>query len=142
MIYYKKIKSYHEITLDYNYFKNYITQEKEKENSAKIYYYIKFSNSKNLLENIKECQYSIIERSSEKKDELLIPGETRTSVLPLGKKQYFIIEEVKKRQSGSINVFFKNGYGNVYVRILIMIISANLYIPGKLSLYQKRYMID
>ena len=117
MIYYKKIKSYHEITLDYNYFKNYITQEKEKENSAKIYYYIKFSNSKNLLENIKECQYSIIERSSEKKDELLIPGETRTSVLPLGKKQYFIIEEVKKRQSGSINVFFKNGYGNVYVRI-------------------------
>ena len=36
MIYYKKIKSYHEITLDYNYFKNYLSQEKDKENSVKF----------------------------------------------------------------------------------------------------------
>ena len=113
MIYYKKIKSYHEIILDSNYFKKYLPEE----NSAKIYYYIKKSKYLTNIEENKECQYSIIEKSSEKRDEILIPGETRTSVLPFGKKQYFVIEEVKKRNSGSINVFFKNGFGNVYVRI-------------------------
>ena len=115
LFYYKKIKSYYEITLDSHYFNKYISEE---ENSAKIYYYIKKSKSYPSAEGTRECQYSIIEKSSsEKKEEILIPGETRTSVLPFGKKQYFIIEEVQKRKSGSINVFFKNGYGNVYVRI-------------------------
>ena len=113
LIYYKNIKSYYEITLDTNYFNKYIQEQ----NSAEIYYYIKCSNSYSEIQEFKESQYSIIEKSSEKKDEILIPGETRTSVLPFGKKQYFIIEEVQKRKSGSINIFFKNGYGNIYARI-------------------------
>ena len=113
LIYYKNIKSYYEISLDSNYFNKHIPKEK----SAKIYYYIKNSKYNSKIEDFKECQYSIIEKSSEKKEEILIPGQTRTSVLPFGKKQYFIIEEVQKRKGGTINVFFKNGYGNVYVRI-------------------------
>ena len=113
LIYYKNIKSYYGISLDSNYFNKYIPNEK----SAKIYYYIKNSKYNFQIEDFKECQYSIIEKSSEKKEEILIPGETRTSVLPCGKRQYFIIEEIKKRKSGTINIFFKNGYGNIYVRI-------------------------
>ena len=60
---------------------------------------------------------TLIEKSSPKKEEILIPGEIRNSVLPLGKKQFFIIEEVQKRNFGTINIFFKNGYGNIYARI-------------------------
>ena len=108
LIYYKNIKLYYEMNLDINYFNKYVLEE---DKSAKIYFYIKNS------EINTESQYSIIEKSSEKKEEILIPGETRTSNLPLGKKQYYIIEEVQKRQNGAINVFFKNGYGNIYIRI-------------------------
>ena len=115
MNYYKNIKSSYEITLNSEYFKNYLTNKEE--NIAKIFFYIKRSKSYISLNSFNECQYTIIEKSSDKKEEILIPGETRSSILPLGKSQHFIVEEVKKRKSGNINVFFKNGYGNVYVRI-------------------------
>ena len=113
MHYYKNIKSFNEISLSSNYFKTYLP----KEENAKIFFYIKRSEVfiNNNIYN--ECQYTIVERSSEKKEEMLIPGETRTSIIPLGKRKHFVIEEVKRRKYGNINVFFKNGYGNVYVRI-------------------------
>ena len=134
LIYYKNIKSYYEFTLDNNYFKKYISssltssdeENNEEKNSAKIFFYIK--NSELNIQSHKESQYSIIEKSSEKKEELLIPGETRTSNIPLGKKQFFIIEEVQKRKNGVINIFFKNGYGNIYVRI-----------PKKPEIYNKNF---
>lgn len=63
LIYYKNIKSYYGISLDSNYFNKYIPNEK----SAKIYYYIKNSKYNFQIEDFKECQYSIIEKSSEKK---------------------------------------------------------------------------
>ena len=113
MYYYKNIKSYHEISLNRNYFLKYLPNEE----NAQIFFYIKRSKSYISYDNFKESQYTIIEKSSEQKEELLVPGETRTSVIPLGKSQHFIIEEVKKRNSGCINVFFKNGYGNVYACI-------------------------
>ena len=112
--YYKNIKTYYELYLSSNYFKNYLPQE---EKIAKIYFYIKRSKSYISIDSFKESQYTIIQKSSYNKEELLIPGETRTSVIPLGKRQHFIIEELTKRKSGNINVFFKNGYGNIYVRI-------------------------
>ena len=112
--YYKNIKTYYELYLSSNYFKKYLPEE---EKVAKIYFYIKRSNSYISIDSFKESQYTIIQKSSYNKEEVLIPGETRTSVIPLGKRQHFIIEELTKRKSGNINVFFKNGYGNVYVRI-------------------------
>ena len=114
MIYYKNIKSSLDISLNSEYFNKYIS---EGENIVKIYLYIRRSTSYISIDSFKECQYTIIQKSSEKKEELLIPGETRTSTIPLGKESHFIIEEVTKRKNGNINVFFKNGYGNVYVKI-------------------------
>jgi hypothetical protein len=113
MIYYKNIKTYYEINLNSFYFLNYLPNEE----NAKIFYYIRRSKSYISIDSFKEAQYTIIQKSSDKKEELLIPGETRTSVIPVGKRQHFIIEEIQKRKSGNINVFFKNGYGNVYARI-------------------------
>ena len=114
MNYYKNIKTYYEISLKSNYFKQNL-QENEK--IAKIFFYIRRSKSYISIDSFKECQYSIVEKSSFLKEEILVPGETRTSVIPLGKSQHFIIEELTKRKNSNINVFFKNGYGNVYVRI-------------------------
>ena len=117
-IYYKNIKQYQEIELDYNYFNKFIPNKiKEKLNFIEIYYFIKKSKITSKINIFKESQYSLIEKSSPKKEEILIPGEIRNSVLPLGKKQFFIIEEVQKRNFGIINIFFKNGYGNIYARI-------------------------
>ena len=115
LIYYKNVKQYKEIELDFNYFNNYKSKNKEK--ICEVYYYIKMSKVTSKMDIFKESQYSLIEKSSEKKEEILIPGEIRTSVLPLGKKQFFIIEEVQKRKYGTVNIFFKNGYGNIYARI-------------------------
>ena len=122
LYYYKNIKSYYEIFLKKNYFKKNIINNSEQiddneDKIAKIFFYIKISKNYMNIYNFKECQYTIIEKSSDKKEEILVPGETRTSSIPLGKRQHFIIEEIQKRKNGNINVFFKNGYGNVYVRI-------------------------
>ena len=113
MHYYKNIKTYYEISLNPDYFKKYLPNEE----NAKIFFYIKRSESYIDNDIHKECQYTIVEKSSEKKEEILVPGETHTSIIPIGKRQHFIIEEIKRRKYGNINVFFKNGYGNVYVRI-------------------------
>ena len=112
--YYKNIKSFCELNLNSNYFKTYLPKE---EKIAKIYFYIKRSKSYISIDSFKESQYTIVQKSSFNKEEILVPGETRTSVIPLGKRQHFIIEELTRRNNSNINVFFKNGYGNVYVRI-------------------------
>ena len=113
MIYYKNIKNNYDINLNSFYFLDNLPGAE----NANIYYYIRRSKSYISIDSFKESQYTIILKSSEKKEELLVPGETRTVVIPVGKRQHFIIEEIQKRKSGSINVFFKNGYGNIYARI-------------------------
>ena len=114
MKYYKNIKSYYEVSLNSNYFKQNL---KENEKIAKIYFYIKRSKSYISIGSFKECQYSIVEKSSYIKEEILVPWGTRTSVIPLGKSQNFNIEELAKRKFGNINVFFKKGHRNVYIII-------------------------
>ena len=83
--------------------------------NAHIYYYIRRSES--MVSEGKTCQYILIEKSSETKGEILQPGVIKTGTLKVGNKAYFIIEEIKKRKNAYINVNFKKGRGNLYLRI-------------------------
>ena len=83
--------------------------------TAHIYYYIRRSNS--MVSHNKICQYTLAEKTTETKGQLLQPGLVHNGNLKVGKKAYFIIEEIEKRKSAYINVIFKKGSGNVYLRI-------------------------
>ena len=84
-------------------------------NNINIYYYIKRSES--MIVEKKIVQYVILERTSETKAQYLMPGVISSGHLNIGKKINFIIEEVEKRKSPFITVYFKQGFGNVYVKI-------------------------
>ena len=80
-----------------------------------IYYYIRRSNS--MISHNKICQYALVEKTTETRGQLLQPGLVHNGNLKVGRKAYFIIEEIEKRKSAYINVIFKRGSGNVYLRI-------------------------
>ena len=84
-------------------------------NNINIYYYIRRSES--MIKDKKVCQYVLLERTSETKAQYLMPGIVSTGELKIGSKAHFIIEEVEKRKSAYINVNFKGGFGNAYIRI-------------------------
>ena len=114
MIYKKGInQKFDSILIDKDYLQKY---KKEGEYGIKLYFYIRRSNT-SVNDNI-DCKYSITEKSSKKKGELLQPGLVKNSKLIKGKKHFYIIEEVKKRKGGGvIKVNFDGGSGNLYVKI-------------------------
>ena len=82
---------------------------------AHIYYYIRRSSS--MVSQNAICQYVLVEKTTETKGQLLQPGLVHYGTLKVGNKAYFIIEEITKRKSAYINVIFKKGSGNLYLRI-------------------------
>ena len=82
---------------------------------AHVYYYIRRSGS--MVSQNTICQYVLVEKTTETRGQLLQPGLVHYGTLKVGKKAYFIIEEIEKRKSASINVIFKKGSGNLYLRI-------------------------
>ena len=97
--------------------KDYLQKHKNVDNDGiKIYFYIR--RSRTSVEDDIECKYSITQKSSKKKGEILQPGLVKNSKILKGQKHFYIIEEVKKRKGGSvIKVNFDGGSGNVYVKI-------------------------
>ena len=80
-----------------------------------IYYYIRRSES--MERENKVCQYGVLEKTSETKGQILQPGVVTSGKLQVGNKAYFIVEEIEKRKWAIINVIFKKGTGNLYLRI-------------------------
>ena len=115
----------------------YLKQYKNLDNNGiKIYFYIR--RSKSAVEDDIECKYSITQKSSNTKGELLQPGLIKSSKLQKGKKHYYIIEEVKKRKGGGvIKVNFDGGSGNVFVKIPNSPETKNIRFP---SLAEYDYM--
>ena len=111
MLFAKNINSLKIIQLNNQYFSKYIPNNETKK--IYIYYYIKRSN----INNNNFVQYNLIVKTSSSTKEILQPGIARTSSVEKYKKQHYIIEEIQKRKIGSINLFFKEGYANLYVRI-------------------------
>jgi hypothetical protein len=109
--------------------KKYLKENKNLGNDGiKLYFYIRRSRTSE--EDDIECKYSIIQKSSEKKGELLQPGLVKNSKLLKGKKHYYIIEEVKKRKGGGvIKVNFDGGSGNVFVKIPEVPETKNIRFP-------------
>ena len=109
--------------------KDYLQQNKNEENSIKIYFYIR--RSKTAINNNQECKYTITQKSSNLKGVLLQPGLIKTSKILKGQKHFYIIEEVKKRKTGGvINISFRGGSGNIYVKIPKVPESKNIRFPS------------
>ena len=93
--------------------KNFINRESI--GGIYIYYYIRRSES--MINENKVCQYLVSELTSETKGQILMPGTVSSGKIQVGNKAYFIIEEIEKRKWAYINVIFKKGTGNLYLRI-------------------------
>ena len=112
------INSLSNIEIDHNFiFGNKEDNSENQDNidGAYLYYYILRSDS--MVKEDKECQYIVIEKTSETKGQILQPGMVFWGGIEVGKKEYFIVEEIEKRKWAFINVIFKKGTGNVYLRI-------------------------
>ena len=107
------IKSHTIINIDNNYIFNYAN--KNNLTNVHIYYYIR--RSKNSILFNKLCQYLLVLKTSENQAQILQPGIIQTSRLKEGQKNYYIIEEIKKRNGAVISALFKKGSGNLFVRI-------------------------
>ena len=94
---------------------NFINDNKNNQNGKYIYYYIRRSES--MVKENKVCQYILLEKTSETKGQILQPGVVLSGKLDVGQKAYFIVEEIEKRKWAFINVIFKKGSGNLYLRI-------------------------
>ena len=110
------INSLSSIQIDREFiFNNLQNENEENADGAYVYYYIRRSDSMEKEDNV--CQYLVIEKTSETKGQILQPGVVTMGQLEVGEKEYFIIEEIEKRKWAFINVIFKKGTGNVYLRI-------------------------
>jgi len=107
----------------------YLQQNKQEDNSIKIYFYIR--RSKTAINDNQECKYTIIQKSSNSRGVLLQPGLVKNSKIVKGQKHFYIIEEVKKRKTGGvINVNFNGGSGNIYVKVPKVPESKNIRFPS------------
>ena len=110
------IKTYSVLSLSSDYIRNNSNyRQATYSRNVHIYYYIRRSES--MVSEGKTCQYVLVEKTSETKGELLQPGVIKTGTIKVGDKAFFIIEEIKKRKNAYINVNFKKGRGNLYLRI-------------------------
>ena len=94
---------------------SFINENRYNPSGIYIYYYIRRSES--MIKDNKVCQYVILEKTSETKGQILQPGVVTSGILEVGNKAYFIVEEIEKRKWAFINVNFKKGTGNLYLRI-------------------------
>ena len=127
MIYKTGIKEkFESIVIDTEYLRKFKNKENE---GIKIYFYIR--KSMNAMLDDTNCKYTITQKSSQIKGELLQPGLVKNSKIYKGKKHYYIIEEVKKRKGGGvIKVNFDGGSGNIYVKIPKVPESKNIRFPS------------
>ena len=109
--------------------KEYLQKNKNDDNSIKIYFYIR--RSKTSINDNQECKYTITQKSSITKGILLQPGLIKNSKILKGQKHFYIIEEVKKRKSGGvININFRGGSGNIYVKVPKVPENKNIRFPS------------
>ena len=120
---YKKIRyqlnvnSLSSIEVDREFMLSNLQNENERENIDGVYVYYYISRSDAMEKEGKVCQYVVIEKTSETKGQILQPGVVTMGELQVGEREYFIVEEIEKRKWAFINVIFKKGTGNVYLRI-------------------------
>ena len=108
------IKSHAILNFDLNFIKDHSLKNRYYR-GANVFYYVRRSKMSTLHNRI--CQYLLLEKTSEEQAQILQPGVVFTSKIKEGRHEHFIIEEIKKRDGATINVIFKKGTGNVYVRI-------------------------
>ena len=109
------LQSYSVLKLSSDYINDNTNGMNSRFPNTHIYYYIRRSQS--MVSQRKICQYVLTEKAMEKKGEILQPGVITTGIIRVGNKAYYIIEEIQRRKGAYINVIFKKGSGNLYLRI-------------------------
>ena len=99
----------------------------------KLNLYIYIFQSRLSLKFERDSQYIITAKTSFYKGNFLISGHVYKNKLSPGAEEYFIIEEVKHRESLTITVRFKEGTGEIYAKIIdnnSQLKLKNLYFPN------------
>ena len=125
------VNNYAFIELDSLYFHNYCAKNNNMNNNninnnnnfynpqlttpCQLFIYIVQSKSSRKYQT--DSQYIISAKSSIKTGKILLSGQIISGEILPNKTEHFIIEEVKRRKGSSINVKFKEGFGDLYVRI-------------------------
>ena len=114
IIYQLNVNTYSSIVIE----KSFMDSNKKKDDdfpNILVYYYIRRTEA--MKKDNKICQFMVIEQLNENVGQVLLPGTVQTGELEVGTNAHFIIEEIEKRRWAYINVIFKKGSGNVYLRI-------------------------
>ena len=112
------VSNYASIELFRGYFEQYcirreITEVDDK--TCSLYIYV--VQSKSSRKYHRDSQYIINTKSSINAGTILLSGQVYNAKSKSNATDHYIIEEVKHRKGTSISVKFKNGGGNIYVRI-------------------------
>ena len=102
------------------YYKNYLNENTNKNNitSNKCDLYIYIIQSRLSLKFERDSQYIITGKTSFQKANFLLSGNVYKNKMKPNTKEYFIIEEVKHRESLTITVRFTQGTGDFYVKVI------------------------
>ena len=110
---YKDINNYASIILEKNFYKK---MNSELNDRCDLFFYI-VQNPLTRKFN-KDSQYIITIKNILNKASILLSGHVYKNKLKSNKEEYFIIEEVKHRQSLTISAKFNHGNGNIYAKII------------------------
>ena len=131
------IDNYASIELDQGYFqRNCIKSPNINLLDKTCYLYIYIIQSRLSKKYHRDSQYIISAKSSLNIGTVLLSGQVYNIKAKESKVDHYIIEEVKHRKGITINVFFKKGGGNIFVRI------PNLYETGNNITYPDENNFD
>ena len=113
----KGISDYASIILDKNYFYKYnINNGIINTNRLDIFIYI--LQSPFSIKFNRDSQYIITTKNSYNKASILLSGHVYKNKLKVNTEEYFIIEEVKHRDSLTLTAKFDHGGGDIYVKLI------------------------
>ena len=115
---YQGINDYASIILDKFFFMKLFSDTNSIINSNKLYIFIYVIQNPLSIKFNKDSQYMITLKHSLNKASILLSGHIYKNKLQINTEEYFIIEEVKHRESLTISAKFAHGSGEIYAKII------------------------
>ena len=115
---YKSISDYATIILDKNFFMNMNSNSDPIINVNKCDMFIYIMQNPLSIKFNKDSQYIITLKNSLNKASILLSGHIYKNKLRVNTEEYFIIEEIKHRESLTISAKFSHGSGDIYAKVI------------------------
>ena len=115
---YQAIGDYASIILDKSFFEKMNSDTNGIINNNKCDLFIYISQNPLSLKFNKDSQYFLTMKNSLNKASILLSGHVYKNKLKANTEEYFIIEEVKHRESLTISAKFMHGNGEIYAKII------------------------